>query len=105
MGLMINQKCVTDATDAKFIIDAQFPQHFMSGTTFTTLSLNTSTLNFNTGVYTFSIKYPSGTVISGQSETYLQCTDGNLTQALPDLIFILACVIVFFITFGIGYKR
>lgn len=110
MALLIKNICLSDITEALQLAQSDFPQFNVSSNAGNSLNLDryisSSSINMNTGVFTYSTRNSQNTVLTTNSTvTFPQCTDENLPFAVQDMLFGLALVFIFFITFNAGMKR
>ena len=109
MAVLIKNQCIADNASAIAAIKANYPYFFYSSNNQPVgVWLSSASINMNTGVFTYSTKNEQGQTLNNNvSVTYPTCldADANITQSLPDVVFVCSFVIVWAIGFLIGASR
>ena len=109
MAVLVKNVCIADSASVLAAIKANYPNFFYSSNNQPVgVYLSASSINMNTGVLTYSTKNDQGqTLNQNSSVTYPLCADAdaNLTQSLPDVVFVCTFVIVWALGFLVGSHR
>lgn len=103
MSLLINGVCYSEASAAQVAINNQYPMVISGSTEPLHLSLSASSLNFDTGVWTFTTKNQNGVVVTNGTETFSTCIQGTNTD-IPIGFVVLAIVFAALVGWATGIK-